>query len=232
MLAKKRSSVSSRFAVAALTTALLATSASQSHAAVYDLSWTGQFAGFSLDGRFAYDMPSGDGVVRKDDFTRFDFSLQDADGNLITSFTDNHLENGFNANFNPETQTLLQEGRWDEGDGLSIGADRGEGLNIWSIGFPGGGDVFNPHLHVTDWNNEFTDRYAPQFGSRPEMFPHIDGAFFLKSVSDIKGEGPNDVFGEQIKVSAVPLPAPALMLITGLLALAGWRRLSPAARRL
>ena len=228
MLAKKITSVSSRLAVAALTTALLATSASQSHAAVYDLSWTGQFAGFSLDGRFAYDTPSADGVVRKDDFTRFDFSLQDADGNFIASFADNHLENGFNANFNPETQTLLQEGRWDEGDGLSIGADRGEGLNIWSFD-PGTAEDPNPHLHVTDWTKAFTD-YDKQFG--PEGISHIDGAFFERTVFQIMGTGSDERFGEKIKVSAVPLPAPALMLITGLLALSGWRRLSPAARRL
>jgi len=210
--------------------ALLATTASQSRAAVYDLSWKGQFAGFTLDGRFAYDEPSVDGVVRKGDFTDFDFSLKDADGNLIISFKDNHLEEGFNANFNPQTQTLLQEGKWDGPVGLSIGAARGQGLNIWSIGKPPVRDV-GPHLHVTDWKEEFTDTYEVQFGRNP-MVPHIEGAFFEKTVFDITGEGPNDKFGEKIQVSEVPLPAPALMLITGLFALAGWRRLAPAARRL
>lgn len=225
---QKRLSVSPGLAVAAFTTALITTTAAQLRAAVYDLSWTGQFAEFSLDGRFAYDTQSEDGVVRKDDFTRFDFSLQDADGNFIASFTDNHLENGFNANFNPKTQTLLQEGRWDDVDGLSIGADRGEGLNIWSFD-PGTAEDPNPHLHVTDWTKAFTG-YDKQFG--PEGISHIDGAFFKRTVFQITGTGSDEGFGEKIQVSAVPLPAPALMLITGLLALAGWRRLSPVARRL
>ncbi|SEA94707.1 hypothetical protein [Rubrimonas cliftonensis] len=191
-------------------------------AAVYGMSWTGQFAGFTLEGRFAYDAAPADGVVRAPDFTDFDWAVFDGDGALVERFEDNHLADGFNANFDTATGALLQSGRWDEGDGISIGDARGEGLNLWSIGFPGDGPDFNPHLHLTDWANEYP-QYPRQFGGPTSR--HIDGAFFLRTAAQITGDpDAGDALGQPIAVAPIPLPATALLLAAALGLMAGLRR--------
>lgn len=150
----------------------------------------------------------------------------DGDGALIETFEDNHLAPGFNANFDTATGELLQEGRWDEADGLSIGDARGAGLNLWSIGFPGGGTDFNPHLHLTDWANEYP-QYPRQFGGPTSR--HIDGAFFLRTAAEITGDpASGDALGEKVAVAPIPLPASAVLLGAAM-ALLGMVRRRPAA---
>lgn len=223
-----------RVATAAIAAGALLAATTPTVAAVFDLSWTGQFAGFTIDGVMAFDpgdVPA-DGIVRPGDFTDFDWSLFDADGDVIAAFEDDHLSPGFNANYDVSGGVLLQTGRWDEPDGLSIGAAFGEGLNIWSIGFPGmpPGDVFNPHIHVSDWQNEFP-QYPFQFGN-PDFVRHIDGAFFLRTASQITGDpAAGDDFGMPIAVTPVPLPAGAPLLAASLVVLGLARRRAPVDSR-
>ena len=59
---------------AALAVALSFAAAVPGAAAVLDLTWTGQFAGFILQGQLAFDpdAPGENGVVRSDGFRDFD----------------------------------------------------------------------------------------------------------------------------------------------------------------
>ncbi|MGF1553795.1 MAG: hypothetical protein ACFBWO_15055 [Paracoccaceae bacterium] len=211
----------------AVAAALLLVAPVPSAAAVFDLSWTGQFADFTLDGRFAFDAGAvpPDGVVRAGDFTDFDWSLFDGDGMLIRAFEDDHLSDGFNANYDTATGALLQAGRWDGPEGLNLGDPRGEGLNLWSIAFPlEAPENFNPHLHVTDWMDEFP-QYPIRFGNVLSGEGHIDGAFFERTTAQITGDpADGDAFGQPIAVTAVPLPAGAPLLLAGLALLALGRR--------
>lgn len=217
-------SPTSPFLAAACLAALLAAPA---RAAVFDLSWTGQFAKFTLEGQFAFDegAPGEDGVVRSEGFREFDWALFDGAGDLIRAWEDDHLSEGFNANYDTATGELLQTGRWDEPDGLNLGDPRGEGVNLWSIGFPlDAPDTFNPHLHVTDWLEEFP-QYPIQFGNPALGEGHIEGAFFERTTAQVTGDpADGDEFGRPIQVAPIPLPAGAALLLGALGLLAAGRR--------
>ena len=206
--------------------AFLAASAAPASAVVLDLSWTGQFAGFTLEGRMAFDAdaPGGNGVVRSDGFRDFDWALLDAEGALIRVFEDDHLSEGFNANYDTATGELLQAGRWDGPEGLNIGDPRGEGLNLWSIAFPlEAPENFNPHLHVTDWQDEFP-QYPVQFGNVLSGEGHIEGAFFERTAAQVTGDpADGDAVGQPIAVAPIPLPAGAVLLAGALGLLGLWR---------
>ena len=204
---------------AALAVALSSTAAAPAAAAVLDLSWTGQFAGFTLEGQLAFDPDATgeDGVVRADGFREFDWALFDAGGALIRAFEDDHLSEGFNANYDTATGELLQAGRWDGPEGLNIGDPRGEGLNLWSIAFPlEAPENFNPHLHVTDWADEFP-QYPIRFGDALSGEGHIEGAFFERTAAQVTGDpADGDALGQPIQVAPIPLPAGAALLLAAL----------------
>ena len=210
------STTARRAACAAVLSIAAATPAA---AVVLDLAWTGQFAGFTLEGQLAFDpdAPGGDGVVRSDGFRDFDWALFDAGGALIRAFEDDHLSEGFNANYDTATSELLQRGRWDGPEGLNLGDPRGEGLNLWSIAFPlEAPENFNPHLHVTDWADEFP-HYPIRFGDALSGEGHIDGAFFERTAAQVTGDpADGDALGQPIQVAPIPLPAGAALLLAAL----------------
>lgn len=206
------STTARRAACAAVLSIAAATPAA---AVVLDLAWTGQFAGFTLEGQLAFDEGASgeDGVVRSEGFTDFDWALLDAEGDLIRAFEDDHLSEGFNANYDTATGELLQAGRWDGPEGLNLGDPRGEGLNLWSIAFPlEAPENFNPHLHVTDWADEFP-QYPIQFGDALSGEGHIEGAFFERTAAEVTGDPVDgEAFGQPIQVAPIPLPAGAVLL--------------------
>ncbi len=179
-------------------------------AVTFDLSWTGQTLGYSANGSFSYDQTQNyaDGIVRKQDLESFDISFFDPDGNLIQAFPDNHLALAeFNFNFDTSNNTILQEGVWNEADGLNVGGIRGEELNFWSAPNPKA-DLFpddkpSPHVHFTDWGNEFPDLPIGFTGRRT----HLDIAFFTRTTAEVLNDPTaGDMFGQKLIATKVPEP--------------------------
>ncbi|MEO0828810.1 MAG: PEP-CTERM sorting domain-containing protein [Cyanobacteria bacterium J06642_9] len=201
------------FAIAVGTTLSLCTLA-PAQAATFRISWTGQILGYSAEGRFSYDdtQTYEDGIVRGDDLDAFDITFYDPQGTLIQAFEDNHLTySGFNFNFDTQTQEILQDGFFDEPNGIDIGEytvlfdDAGEpigatGLNFWSAAplTPDGEPI--PHVHLTDFGNEFPD-LPIGFGS------HLDVAFFTRTRAQLLDDpGAGDQLGQRMIATQVPEP--------------------------
>ncbi|MEM1243162.1 MAG: PEP-CTERM sorting domain-containing protein, partial [Cyanobacteria bacterium P01_H01_bin.26] len=139
-------------------------------AVTFNLSWTGQILGYSAEGEFSYDdaQTYEDGIVRGDDLEAFDIAFYDPQGGLIQEFEDNHLTySGFNFNFDTQTGEILQDGFFDDPNGIDIGEytvlfdEAGDpigatGLNFWSAAPAPDGEPI-PHVHLTDFGDEFPD---------------------------------------------------------------------------
>ncbi|WP_299489544.1 serine hydrolase domain-containing protein, partial [Acaryochloris sp. IP29b_bin.137] len=106
----------------------------------YEFEWTGQIAGFSVEGEFSYDLSESyeEWIVRAENLESFDISFFDPDGNLLRTYEDNHLTfPEFNFAFDTHTKQILTDGIFTEPDGLNVGektavGDGFTGLNLWS----------------------------------------------------------------------------------------------------
>ena len=191
--------------------------AQSASAITFRTEWTGQISGYRAEGSFSYDegQTYSEGIVRRDDLTEIDISFYDPTGSLLQTFEDNHLTyDAFNFNFDTRTQEILQDGFFDEPNGIDIGEyipvldDAGEvisatGLNFWSAAPAPEGEPI-PHVHLTDYGAEFP---APpiEFGS------HLDVAFFTRTRAQLL-DAPSA--GEQLgqKMTATKVPEPGLLL--------------------
>ncbi|WP_107666925.1 PEP-CTERM sorting domain-containing protein [Cyanothece sp. BG0011] len=193
-------------------------SAGSAEAITFNLHWTGQTLGYQVKGSFSYDenQVDGDGIVREDDLTSFDIAFIDPDGNIFQEFFDNHLNSpDFNFNFDTNTKQILQTGAWDADNGISIGGERGEGVNFFSAPdsmaelFPDDDDP-SPHVHLTDWANEFPD--LPE-GFTRGVRPHLDIAFFTRTRAEVLDD-PNagEELGQTLMATQVPEPTGILGL--------------------
>jgi hypothetical protein len=198
-------------------------------AATFQISWTGQILGYSAEGRFSYDdtQTFENGIVRGDDLDAFDIAFFDPQGNLIEEFEDNHLTYPeFNFNFDTKTGVILQDGFFDEPNGIDIGEytvlldDAGEfigatGLNFWSAAplTPDGEPV--PHVHLTDFGDEFPD-LPIGFG------PHLDVAFFTRTRAQLLDDPEaGDQLGQ--RMVATPVPEPGALVGLGAITLLALR---------
>ncbi|MGD1899093.1 MAG: PEP-CTERM sorting domain-containing protein [Phormidesmis sp.] len=206
---------------------------SRAEAIAFNFDWTGQIAGFQVSGSFGYDETQSytDSIVRTEDLDFLNVSFFDPDGNLLRTYTDNHLDPGVNFNFDTHSQTLLQEGNFNGPDGLNLGApnyDRdsdndpaeASGLSFWSK--PPRSST--PHLHLDDWDDEFG--FPTAFSSHEGIaFPPfttqelIDTSRVGEAYLPPNGQ-PVTALGERGQFAQVtPVPEPASVL--GLLALSG-----------
>ena len=182
-------------------------------AATFSLSWTGQILGYSAEGQFSYDdvQTYEDGIVRGDDLEAFDIAFYDPQGNLIQAFEDNHLTySGFNFNFDTQTGEILQDGFFNEPNGIDIGEytvlfdEAGEptgatGLNFWSAA-PVVDGVPIPHVRLTDFGDEFPG-LPVGFGS------HLDVAFFTRTRAQLLDDpGAGEQLGQRMIATQVPEP--------------------------
>ncbi len=196
-------------------TSLVFWAESPAQAATFQLSWTGQILGYRAEGSFSYDETKDydNGIVRKDDLESFDIAFFDPEGNLIKEFIDNHLTYpNFNFNFDTTTGTILQDGFFDEPNGIDLGEfaltdeDEAEGLNFWSAAPIGSDGVAIPHVHLTDRGNDFPDLEIG-FGS------HLDVAFFTRTTAELLNDPTaGDEFGQPMIASQVPEPTSLLGL--------------------
>ncbi|MEL7038802.1 MAG: PEP-CTERM sorting domain-containing protein [Cyanobacteria bacterium J06592_8] len=199
-------------AIAVGTTLSLCT-VTPAQAATFDISWTGQILGYSAEGRFRYDDAQTDenGIVRGEDLEAFDIAFYDPQGNLIQAFEDNHLTYaGFNFNFDTQTGEILQDGFFDEPNGIDIGEytvlfdEAGDsigatGLNFWSAAPAPDGEPI-PHVHLTDFGDEFPS-LPVGFGS------HLDVAFFTRTQAELLDDpGAGDQLGQRMIATKVPEP--------------------------
>ena len=222
------SPVHKRACAIAIGTALSLGTINPVQAATFRISWTGQILGYGAEGRFSYDdtQTYENGIVRGDDLEAFDIAFFDPQGNLIEEFEDNHLTYpGFNFNFDTQTGEILQDGFFDEPNGIDIGEytilfdDTGEpigatGLNFWSAAPAPGGEPI-PHVHLTDFGNEFPD-LPVGFG------PHLDVAFFTRTRAQLLDD-PNA--GNQLgqRMIATQVPEPGTLVGLGAIALLAYR---------
>lgn len=148
---------------------------------------------------------------------------------------------GFNFNFDTRTRKILQDGYSDQPNGIDIGefrvlnrpsgTDAGQfaaveqlgalsgeaedptgatGLNFWSAAPAPAGEPI-PHVHLTDFGNEFPDL--------PVGFePHLEVAFFTRTRAQLLDD-PNA--GEQLgqRMTATKVPEPGVLLGIGAIAL-------------
>ena len=193
-------------------------------AITFKTEWTGQILGYSAEGTFSYDenIAYTDGIVRRDDLTRFDISFYDPAGELIKTFEDNHLTYaGFNFNFDTRTREILQDGSFSQPNGIDIGEytvlfnEDGNptgvtGLNFWSAA-PVIDGVPIPHVHLTDFGGEFPE-LPIGFGS------HLDVAFFTRTRAQLLDDpSAGDQLGQ--KMTATQVPEPGLFAGLGAIAL-------------
>ncbi|NES05506.1 MAG: PEP-CTERM sorting domain-containing protein [Okeania sp. SIO2F4] len=183
--------------------------ANSAEAITFNLSWTGQTLGYQLKGSFSYDenQVNDDGIVSKEDLTSFDIAFIDPDGNIFKEFLDNHLTSSdFNFNFDTNTKQIRQTGASNQPDGISIGGEKGTGVNFFSSPNPMA-NLFpdeepSPHVHLTDWGNEFPD--LPKGFTRGAV-PHLDIAFFTRTTAEVL-DAPNagDEQGQLLMATPVP----------------------------
>ncbi|NJK39169.1 MAG: PEP-CTERM sorting domain-containing protein [Oscillatoriales cyanobacterium RM2_1_1] len=217
-----------KIGVIAVGTTLSLCSVTPAQAATFDISWTGQILGYSAEGRFSYDdaQTFADGVVRGDDLEAFDIAFFDPQGNLIQVFEDNHLTYpGFNFNFDTQTGEILQDGFFNEPNGIDIGEytvlfdEAGDfigatGLNFWSAAPAPDGEPI-PHVHLTDFGDEFPS-LSVGFGS------HLDVAFFTRTQAQLLDDpGAGDQLGQ--RMIATKVPEPSALVGLGAIALLGAR---------
>ena len=167
----------------------------------YDFYWSGQIAGFIVNGRFSYkeNDVADNGIVREDDLLSFDVSFFDPQGNLLRTYRDNHDPDRyptFNFAFDSLTKEILQDGTWSVDDdnrrfrnGFLMGEGspdlRGQpgtqvGLAFWSR--PGDDKV--PHLHVDDWDLDNGVLGAGEFGFPIGFSSHEDVSFLYKTTQN------------------------------------------------
>ncbi|MEL6555477.1 MAG: PEP-CTERM sorting domain-containing protein [Cyanobacteria bacterium J06621_11] len=198
--------------------------AQSASAITFRTDWTGQILGYSAEGTFSYDEDQAysDGIVRRDDLTDFDISFYDPTGSLIKTFEDNHLTyDGFNFNFDTRTREIVQDGFFDEPNGIDIGEyipvldDAGEvisatGLNFWSAAPAPEGEPI-PHVHLTDYGTAFPE-LPIGFG------PHLDVAFFTRTRAQLLDDpSAGDQLGQ--RMTATKVPEPGLLFSMGAIAL-------------
>ena len=183
--------------------------ANSAEAITFNLSWTGQTLGYQLKGSFSYDenQVNDDGIVSKEDLTSFDIAFIDPDGNIFKEFLDNHLTSSdFNFNFDTNTKQIRQTGASSQPDGISIGGEKGTGVNFFSSPNPMA-NLFpdeepSPHVHLTDWANEFPD--LPKGLTRGAV-PHLDVAFFTRTTAEVlDATNAGDDLGQLLKATPVP----------------------------
>jgi hypothetical protein len=202
-------------------------------AATFQFSWTGQIAGFSLDGSFSFDETRQyeGGIVRKGDLQSFVVSFFDPQRRLLRTYSNNHLSYpNFNFNFDTTTGRILQDGAYFGPEGIDIGEKTPlpgggfAGLNFWSRpALNAQGQVPPPHVHIDDWANEF--------GFPVGFSTHEDVAFFTRTTGELLatgrvGEAYRDTLGDRLgnlgepATAAVPEPTTAIGL--GIAGVAGW----------
>ena len=166
----------------------------------YEFFWSGQFAGFIVNGRFSYDKNAvpATGIVREEDLLNLDVSFFDPKGNHLRTYRDNqktpvNATTGkpyLNFAFDALTKELLQDGTWKVDDdniryrnGFMMGEGNPDlrkengvqsGLAFWSRP----GDDKTPHLHVDDWNDENGEG---EFGFPIGYSTHEDASFQYKT---------------------------------------------------
>lgn len=207
------------------------TSVAPAKAATFDLSWTGQTLGYTAEGQFSFDSASvpADGIIRTEDLTAFDIAFFTSEGDFIEAFLDNHLAiDGFNFNFDTTTGKILQAGRWDTPSGINVGGVRGEQLNFFSVPNPKSdlfvNDLPSPHVHLTDWGNEFPDLPV---GFTRGARPHLDIAFFTRSRAEVLNEPTaGSELGQRLTATQVPEPAMVLGLGIAAVVLLGAKELA------
>ncbi|NEP63526.1 MAG: hypothetical protein F6K31_42625, partial [Symploca sp. SIO2G7] len=146
-----------------------------------EFEWTGQIAGFSVEGEFSYSASDRlvNGIVREENLRSFDISFFDPDGNLLRTYGDNHLTfPEFNFAFDTGTQQILSDGIFTGPDGLNVGektavGDGFTGLNLWSKSKPTSSSL----IHVDDWSDEF--------GFPLGYSSHEDIAFLTKTNAEL-----------------------------------------------
>lgn len=142
----------------------------------YEFYWSGQFAGFIVNGRFSYNKNAvpASGIVREEDLLYLDVSFFDPQGKHLRTYSDNQKtpidgrtgKPYLNFAFDVLTKEILQDGTWKVDDdtiryrnGFMMGEGNPDlrtengvqsGLAFWSRP----GDDKTPHLHVDDWNDE------------------------------------------------------------------------------
>ena len=226
--------------------ALSAVLPARAEAVTFNFDWTGQIAGFEVTGSFGYDETQSysNSIVRTEDLDFLNISNLAPDGELLRTYTDNHLDPGVNFNFDTGSREILQTGSYNESDGLNLGAlnfDResgndpslAEGLSFWST--PPRSST--PHLHVDDWADEFG--FPIGFSTHEDVgFPTrttqelVDDGRVGEAYSPPNGQpvtplGETGQFARVTEVTAVPEPVSILGLLgvgSGLMA-SGFKRL-------
>ncbi|MEM6256332.1 MAG: PEP-CTERM sorting domain-containing protein [Cyanobacteria bacterium P01_D01_bin.156] len=211
----------------AITTISLAI-ALPAEAITFQLDWTGQTLGYTVEGSFSYDetLVPADGIIRTENLDNFDVAFFTPEGVLIEAFPDNHITtDGFNFNFDTTTGEILQTGLWDTPSGINIGGVRGEDLNFFSVPNPKG-DLFtdstpSPHVHLTDWGEEYPELPV---GFTRGARPHLDIAFFTRTQAEVLADPEADnTLGQKLTATQVPEPTTGLLGL-GLLSVTFIRR--------
>ncbi|MEM6839796.1 MAG: hypothetical protein AAF609_23540, partial [Cyanobacteria bacterium P01_C01_bin.120] len=188
--------------------------------ATYDFAWTGQIAGFSVEGEFSYDASQSyeAGIVREEDLLSLEVSFFDPDGNLLRTYTDAQDQSLYptvNFAFDTETGEILQDGTWDVDDNVDLtrnGFMLGEGnpdlrsevgvqsgLAFWTRP----ADDKLPHLHVDDW--------ADEFGFPIGYSSHEDVSFPTETVADLIETGKvGDAYLESVQDSLAERGSPVV----------------------
>lgn len=117
----------------------------------YEIYWSGQFAGFIVNGRFSYNARAvpANGILREQDLLALDVSFYDPEGNLLRTYADNQRlpidDDGrsyLNFAFDPLTKRLLHKGTWhvdDDNNHFRNGVMMGEGSPALAVAaFPAG----------------------------------------------------------------------------------------------
>ncbi|MEO1621449.1 MAG: hypothetical protein AAFU53_10525, partial [Cyanobacteria bacterium J06632_3] len=149
----------------------------------YEFDWTGQIAGFSVEGEFSYDAGQSfnfeEGIVREEDLESFDISFFDPEGNLLRTYEDNHLTfPEFNFAFDTDTKQILTDGIFTEPDGLNVGektavGDGFTGLNLWSKSK----ETSSSLIHLDEWSR--------QLGFPVGYSTHEDIAFLTQTTAQL-----------------------------------------------
>ena len=173
----------------------------------YEFEWTGQIAGFSVEGEFSYDLSQAfsfeDGIVREENLESFNISFFDPDGNLLRTYENNHLTfPEFNFAFDTNTQQILTNGIYTEPDGLNVGEktaveDGFTGLNLWSKSQ----ETSSSLIHLDDWSDEF--------GFPIGYSTHEDIAFLTQTTAELIETGKvGETYLDQIQDSLDQLGNP------------------------